>query len=84
MNKTGRLICPKCFNNGMNDYKYWESKYSYDNKELFILYSKENKSKKWKCWALLSLCGCTVHQWYDPWAYVINVEKVIQLKISKK
>ena len=68
MNKTGgHLKCPKCFNNGMNDYNIWESKCSYDNKELFIFYSKENKSKKWKCWSLLSYCGCTVHQWYDPW-----------------
>ena len=67
MNSTGRLICPECKKNGMGGYNYWESKLTYNNQELYIFYNKKSESKKWKCWALLGYCGCSIHQWWDPW-----------------
>ena len=62
---SGRLICPKCHNLGMSNYLYYESNIC-DGQELWIFYNSETKRDNWKCWALLEVCGCTVHKWYDP------------------
>ena len=73
MSSTGRLICPKCGQNGMGDYKYWESKLTYNNQELYIFYNKKRELKKWKCWALLGYCGCSIYQWWDPWGCLVKL-----------
>ena len=82
MTSTGRLICPNpnCRIKRMGDYTYWESKPTYNNQDLYIFYNKKKESKNWKCWALLGYCGCTIHNWWDPWGIFVKMCKEENLK----
>ena len=80
MTSTGLLICPNCGVNGMGDYTYWESKPTYNNQDLYIFYNKKKESNKWKCWALLGYCGCTIHNWWDPWGIFVKMCKEENIK----
>ena len=73
MTSTGRLICRYCHHNGMGGYTYWESKLVYNNQEIYIFYNKKKESKKWKCWALLGYCGCSIYNWWDPFGLFVKI-----------
>ena len=61
---TGELRCPKCQHTGMGNYSYYDS-IKLGNEHWFF-YNRVPEPKKWKCWALLHLCGKTPVHWYDP------------------
>ena len=67
---SGKLICPKCQNNGMSNYLYYDSVKS--NVENWFFYNTQPEKKRWKCWALLELCGKTPNHWYDPCGWCFN------------
>jgi len=67
---SGKLICPKCQNNGMDNYLYFDSVKS--NVENWFFYYKQTEEKRWKCWALLDLCGKPPKHWYDPCGCCFN------------
>ena len=69
---TGRLICPKCHSPGMSNYLYYESRFGYNGQYNWLFYNREKMKKKWKCWALLDVCGCPARHWYDPWGLCFN------------
>ena len=53
--KKGSLICPKCHQNGMDNFKFYEKRNQYNSiNQLvgkYILYRNCKSYKKWVCWS---------------------------------
>ena len=87
---SGHLKCPKCQTPGMSGYLYYDSKNLNDTH--YIFYNTEAELKKWKCWALLGLCGTEPNHWYDPCGWCFNpcnytptiVTKVDGVEVSRQ
>ena len=87
---SGELRCPKCQTPGMGGYLYYDSKSL--NEKHYIFYNTEAELKKWKCWALLGLCGREPIHWYDPCGQCFNpcnfipdvVTKIDGVEVSRR
>ena len=69
---SGQLRCPNCHNLGMSGYLYYESGNLKNGQTYWIFYNRETQHNGWKCWALMDVCGCTIHHWYDPCGCCFN------------
>ena len=64
--------CPKCFQPGMGNYIYYDSRILNDGQKHWIFYNIETEPSGWVCWALLYECGVKVEHWWDPCGCCFN------------
>ena len=63
--RSGFLLCPKCHEQGMNSFDFYESIKLNDGKEHWSFYFINKENRQCKFWALLEECGHPVNNCAD-------------------